>query len=198
MLSPMLGGNLADATAAGVSQSQFISAMSSMPPDNPTTPTTMSAMVGSQHHFSTPPTVTSPSQQQQQQQPLPDPSTLTKEINVPMPNLGQPHLSMMTPATSGMPPAAVMKPFTNATKPLNSFSEWEGAGLVPPTSKAVVKPQILTHVIDGHIIKESSQPFPVSQVKGTVRFTRTYLLVGNSGQYRYILLLIFEYTVLDL
>jgi len=36
-------------------------------------------------------------------------------------------------------------------------------GLVPnaPTPKAVVKPQVLTHVIDGHIIKESSQPFPI-------------------------------------
>lgn len=31
-----------------------------------------------------------------------------------------------------------------------------------PTPKAVVKPQVLTHVIDGHIIKESSQPFPIS------------------------------------
>jgi len=35
-------------------------------------------------------------------------------------------------------------------------------GLIPSTPKAVVKPQVLTHVIDGHIIKESSQPFPIS------------------------------------
>merc|ERR1719234_1774809 len=36
-----------------------------------------------------------------------------------------------------------------------------------PAPKAVqaVKPQVLTHVIDGHIIKESSQPFPVSPTK---------------------------------
>jgi hypothetical protein len=41
-----------------------------------------------------------------------------------------------------------------------------GGGDGAATPKAVVKPQVLTHVIDGHIIKESSQPFPVSPVKG--------------------------------
>jgi len=29
------------------------------------------------------------------------------------------------------------------------------------TPKAVVKPNVLTHVIDGHIIQESSTPFPL-------------------------------------
>lgn len=40
-----------------------------------------------------------------------------------------------------------------------------GQGLDTP--KAVVKPNVLTHVIDGHIIQESSQPFPLdSDTKG--------------------------------
>merc|ERR1719499_1470398 len=43
---------------------------------------------------------------------------------------------------------------------------------MPPTDttpKAVVKPQVFTHVIDGHIIKESSAPFPVSPSKTPIR-----------------------------
>ena len=38
------------------------------------------------------------------------------------------------------------------------------------TPKAVVKPQVLTHVIDGHVIKESSTPFPVSPSKSKFVF----------------------------
>ena len=34
------------------------------------------------------------------------------------------------------------------------------------TPKAVVKPNVLTHVIDGHVIQESSQPFPMDDSKG--------------------------------
>merc|ERR1719213_1106860 len=45
--------------------------------------------------------------------------------------------------------------------------------LEPPaltvTPKAVVKPQVVTHIIDGHVIKESSTPFPVSPSKAPVR-----------------------------
>jgi hypothetical protein len=177
------GGNPAvDATAGGVGvgQPQFVGTMSYMPAANVNTTTMSAAMVlPTNHHFSAaPPPAGSPSQQLQQPPPLLDPPTLTKEINVPMPNLGQPHHnnSMINPPAGGggMPPSSAMKPLTNATKPLNSFSssEGEGAGAgqqAPSTTpKAVVKPQVLTHVIDGHIIKESSQPFPVSPVKGTV------------------------------
>jgi hypothetical protein len=177
-LSPMLGGNPVDVTAGGVSQSQFVGTMSYMSAANVNTATTMSAaMVLPSHHFSAPPPASSPSQQLQQP-PLLDPPTLTKEINVPMPNLGQPHHnSMMNPPASGGMPSSAMKPLTNATKPLNSFSsEGEGAGQAPPTPKAVVKPQVLTHVIDGHIIKESSQPFPVSPVKGILSFSSLFLI----------------------
>jgi len=81
------------------------------------------------------------------------PPTLTKEIIPPMPNLGQPNTTLTRPA-------------------LISKSNETTESVPPPvisTPKAVVKPQVLTHVIDGHIIKESSQPFPVSPVKATAR-----------------------------
>ena len=41
---------------------------------------------------------------------------------------------------------------------------------LPQTPKAVVKPQVLTHVIDGHVIKESSAPFPLSPSKSKSGF----------------------------
>ena len=41
---------------------------------------------------------------------------------------------------------------------------------LPQTPKAVVKPQVLTHVIDGHVIKESSAPFPLSPSKSKFVF----------------------------
>ena len=75
-----------------------------------------------------------------------DPQTLAKEVTTPMPNLGQPHLHRDN------------KPLPNlASKPMHNsvFSEGE-QGL----------DQTPTHVIDRHVIKESSQPFPVSPVKG--------------------------------
>jgi len=83
-----------------------------------------------------------------------DPPTLTKEIIPPMPNLGQPN----TPLTR---PALISKS--------NETADSVAPAPVISTPKAVVKPQVLTHVIDGHIIKESSQPFPVSPVKATAR-----------------------------
>jgi hypothetical protein len=193
-LAPMLGGGnpAVDATAGGVGvgQPQFVGTMSYMPAAANVATTMSAAMVlPTNHHFSAaPPPAGSPSQQLQQPPPLLDPPTLTKEINVPMPNLGQPHHnnSMINPPAGGggMPPSSAMKPLTNATKPLNSFSssEGEGAGAgqqAPSTTpKAVVKPQVLTHVIDGHIIKESSQPFPVSPVKGTVNVLCSLDLMG--------------------
>jgi hypothetical protein len=44
---------------------------------------------------------------------------------------------------------------------------------VSVTPKAVVKPNVLTHVIDGHIIQESSHPFPLdhSDSKGNERIS---------------------------
>jgi len=84
-----------------------------------------------------------------------DPPTLTKEVITPMPNLGQPNLNH--------------KAFGNMSSKPGNFSSPDGEQGLVPTPKAVVKPQVLTHVIDGHVIKESSQPFPVSPVKATAR-----------------------------
>lgn len=91
------------------------------------------------------------------------PPTLTKEVNPPMPNLGPPNISnppSLEKAPSNTNPSKVV-PTTQSSAP--SLPDVE-PGLVQ-TPKAVVKPQVLTHVIDGHIIKESSQPFPVSPTK---------------------------------
>jgi len=63
-----------------------------------------------------------------------------------MPNLGPPNLN-------GTPAPKVSTP---ASEP----------NLTPaPKAVQAVKPQVLTHIIDGHVIKESSQPFPVSPTK---------------------------------
>eukprot|EP00092_Neocalanus_flemingeri_P011857 GFUD01012787.1.p1 GENE.GFUD01012787.1~~GFUD01012787.1.p1 ORF type:complete len:643 (-),score=122.96 GFUD01012787.1:406-2157(-) len=91
------------------------------------------------------------------------PPTLTKEVNPPMPNLGPPNISN-PPSLEKAPSISNLKappPTTQSSTPILPDGE---PGLVP-TPKAVVKPQVLTHVIDGHIIKESSQPFPVSPTK---------------------------------
>merc|ERR1712130_543400 len=92
------------------------------------------------------------------------PPTLTKEVNPPMPNLGPPNISnppSLDKAPSNANSSKATTPTTQTTTPALTDGE---AGLVP-TPKCVVKPQVLTHVIDGHIIKESSQPFPVSPSK---------------------------------
>ena len=80
------------------------------------------------------------------------PPTLTKEINPPMPNLGPPNISSSL-TTSKVMVGQTSQPLTGVEPNLVT------------TPKAVVKPQVLTHVIDGHIIKESSSPFPVSPSK---------------------------------
>jgi hypothetical protein len=87
--------------------------------------------------------------------------------NAPMPNLESSKMPMSnkgTPLMSG----------TNSRKPddLPDYHNNAGndniSGHGSHTPKAVVKPNVLTHVIDGHIIQESSQPFPLdnSESKG--------------------------------
>ena len=39
----------------------------------------------------------------------------------------------------------------------------DSLGGVQPKAMVVVKPQVLTHVIDGFVIQESSEPFPVNR-----------------------------------
>merc|ERR1719431_101558 len=92
------------------------------------------------------------------------PPTLTKEVNPPMPNLGPPNISN-PPSLDKAPSNTNSSKVSTPTTQTNTTTSTDGeAGLVP-TPKCVVKPQVLTHVIDGHIIKESSQPFPVSPSK---------------------------------
>ena len=88
--------------------------------------------------------------------PTEGPPTLTKEINPPMPNLGPPNIA--SKVLAGQP-----------SQPLPGGEQSTVQGLVS-TPKAVVKPQVLTHVIDGHVIKESSTPFPVSPSKSKFVF----------------------------
>ncbi len=85
------------------------------------------------------------------------PPTLTKEINTNAPAVSAPDLAAPAIAAGHMSQNGVAA---------EKFGENDAGALGNPTPKAVVKPQVLTHVIDGHVIKESSQPFPVSPVKG--------------------------------
>ena len=87
------------------------------------------------------------------------PPTLTKEINPPMPNLGPPNISGNNIASKVL--------VGQTTQPLPGG---ELSAVQANTPKAVVKPQVLTHVIDGHVIKESSTPFPVSPSKSKFVF----------------------------
>ena len=122
---------------------------------------------------------------------------LTKEINPPMPNLGPPNISSPLLASSLpqkppglLPPSAtpgLIAPQVNAAyyflfKYCQPFYLQVTEPGLPQTPKAVVKPQVLTHVIDGHVIKESSAPFPVSPAKGefTFRFRFTVLFVTKN------------------
>ena len=98
---------------------------------------------------------------------LQGPPTLTKETkeaNPPMPNLGPPNLSSNLSSSRLVVGQTTQQPLT------------AGEPALLPTPKAVVKPQVLTHVIDGHIIKESSTPFPVSPSKSKFVFQITIIL----------------------
>lgn len=173
-LSPMM------MTSEGlqVSMSNMITSMSSMPQSQtpsystmPTFSTTMPTFSTTVPTFSTtmstysnavPVSSVPPMPTNKPNEPSLDPPTLTKEIAGSMPpNLGQPE-------------AAAPRPLQANT------GDQQGAQInsapVVTTPKAVVKPQVFTHVIDGHVIKESSQPFPVSPIKGKSIFKCLYIL----------------------
>lgn len=52
-----------------------------------------------------------------------------------------------------------------------------GNGHGSHTPKAVVKPNILTHVIDGHVIQESSQPFPLDNSDSKGKFKKLLFIL---------------------
>lgn len=59
----------------------------------------------------------------------------------------------------GSPPAMTSGSGNNAPTVTGSTPQ-NGESKPPP--KAIVKPQILTHVIEGFVIQEGAEPFPVS------------------------------------
>ena len=96
----------------------------------------------------------------------------TLSANAPMPTLSMDNHKKydMMPSNKGTP----LMSGSNSRKPDNdmsmehSLNNDNNSGHGSHTPKAVVKPNVLTHVIDGHIIQESSQPFPLdnSESKG--------------------------------
>merc|ERR1719264_162990 len=63
-------------------------------------------------------------------------------------------------APTAVEPKKEEAPAADPATPTDSKDEVESKETVD-TPKAVVKPNVLSHVIDGHVIKESSTPFPV-------------------------------------
>lgn len=84
----------------------------------------------------------------------------TLSASAPMPTLDS---SKMMPSNKGTP----LMSGSNSRKPDDKYNNGDSSadhndsGHGSQTPKAVVKPNVLTHVIDGHIIQESSQPFPL-------------------------------------
>lgn len=58
----------------------------------------------------------------------------------------------------------------NAVEPLMTAAPSDGAPKEKAPQKAIVKPQVLTHVIEGYVIQEGPEPFPVSRSPKTPEF----------------------------
>uniref|UniRef100_A0A3B5AZC6 Polyhomeotic-like protein 1 n=1 Tax=Stegastes partitus TaxID=144197 RepID=A0A3B5AZC6_9TELE len=75
--------------------------------------------------------------------------------------------SSQSPAVSSPPPSlscsgAVPPPTASSPSPVLSVSRGAcGHGERAPPPQAVVKPQVLTHLIEGFVIQEGAEPFPV-------------------------------------
>ncbi|XP_077948976.1 polyhomeotic-like protein 2b isoform X1 [Gasterosteus aculeatus] len=113
-----------------------------------------------------PPPQQQPQQPQQQQQPAPSPSQPTKPAEQPKlppaapavrPQAGGASTKRPT-ATPGTPPRA-MTSGTESEAPALTGSTPQNGEIKPP--QAIVKPQVLTHVIEGFVIQEGAEPFPV-------------------------------------
>ena len=98
-------------------------------------------------------------------------------------------------ATIAAPMEQVGKPMTTTTAEVNGKSEVKSLTKTPT--------EILTHVIDGNVIQESSQPFPVDATEGKFKIRnnfpinyRVYLYIYNlgRGQVSYIM----QYTAVDM
>jgi hypothetical protein len=95
---------------------------------------------------------------------------------------GPPKLQPMAPAPP--PPAAAAAADDTKEKLEDKDSVMAESDPKPSgsdaTPKAVVKPNVLAHMIDGHVIMESSQPFPIDKEdKGNVAVTVYRLHLGK-------------------
>ncbi|XP_049893786.1 polyhomeotic-like protein 2b isoform X2 [Epinephelus moara] len=106
-----------------------------------------------------------PQQQQQQQQPAPSPSQPGKPVEQPKVDPATPSVqpqgggSTKRPsAAPGTPPPA-MTSGNESEAPTVTGSTPQNGENKPP--QAIVKPQVLTHVIEGFVIQEGAEPFPV-------------------------------------
>ncbi|XP_041807177.1 polyhomeotic-like protein 2b [Chelmon rostratus] len=106
-----------------------------------------------------------PQQQQQQQQPAPSPSQPAKPVEQPKVDPATPAVqpqgggSTKRPsAAPGTPPPA-MTSGNESEAPTVTGSTPQNGENKPP--QAIVKPQVLTHVIEGFVIQEGAEPFPV-------------------------------------
>nr|XP_057911787.1 polyhomeotic-like protein 2b isoform X2 [Doryrhamphus excisus]XP_057911788.1 polyhomeotic-like protein 2b isoform X2 [Doryrhamphus excisus]XP_057911789.1 polyhomeotic-like protein 2b isoform X2 [Doryrhamphus excisus] len=104
-------------------------------------------------------------QQQQQQHSVPTPSQPTKAGEQPKSNPTTPAVQPQGGATTKRPTAAPRTPPPAMTS--GNESEAPSVTAVAPHNgenklpQAIVKPQVLTHVIEGFVIQEGAEPFPV-------------------------------------
>ncbi|XP_054906063.1 polyhomeotic-like protein 2b isoform X2 [Poeciliopsis prolifica] len=113
----------------------------------------------------TPSTQQQQQQQQQQQRPASSPSQPFKPGEQPKVNAAAPSVSTQGGSsakrpitTPGTPPPA-MTSGNESEAPTVTGSTPQNGENKPP--QAIVKPQVLTHVIEGFVIQEGAEPFPV-------------------------------------
>ncbi|KAJ7998668.1 hypothetical protein DPEC_G00207270 [Dallia pectoralis] len=63
-------------------------------------------------------------------------------------------------ATPGTPPPAMTSGNKNEVSPVTGSAPQNGENKLP---QAIVKPQVLTHVIEGFVIQEGAEPFPIER-----------------------------------
>ncbi|XP_005917992.1 polyhomeotic-like protein 2b isoform X2 [Haplochromis burtoni] len=103
--------------------------------------------------------------QQQQQQPAASPSQPSKPVEQSKVDLATPAVQQQGGGTAKRPSAAVGTPPPAMTSgneseaPTVTGSTPQNGENKPP--QAIVKPQVLTHVIEGFVIQEGAEPFPV-------------------------------------
>ncbi|XP_031727582.1 polyhomeotic-like protein 2b isoform X2 [Anarrhichthys ocellatus] len=104
-------------------------------------------------------------QQPQQQQPAPSPSQPIKPVEQPKVTAAPPAVqpqgggSTKRPsAAPGTPPPAMTSGNESEAPTVTGSAPQNGENKLP---QAIVKPQVLTHVIEGFVIQEGAEPFPV-------------------------------------